>query len=121
MDRKNSLLLDIDSGEGFLWRVPPMWDDLLDLVRMEARRLSSMYPLGDIAVIMRSDNGWYIMFPHAELTKEEEESIMWASMSHYGHRWFSALIHDTTLRVSKKDEKNSHEPFLREIIELGKI
>lgn len=118
MDRTNRLFLDIDSGKGFLWRVPPLWDDLLDLVRMEAIRLSQMYPLGHIAVIMRSDNGWFIRYPHAHLTKAEEESVMWTSMTHYGHRWFSSLIHDSTLRASKKPYKQSHKPFLREVIKL---
>jgi len=121
MERKNRLFLDVDSGVGFLWRLPPLWDDLLDLVRMEAIRLSQMYPLGDIAVIMRSDNGWHIRYPHAHLTKEEEESIMWTSMTHFGHKWFSSLIHDSCLRASPKPEENSHKPFLKEVIKLGKV
>jgi len=113
------LFLEYDSGKDWLWRVGPLWDDLLDLVRMEARRLSSTYPLGDIAVILRSDNGWHLRFPKAKLTREEEESVMWASLSHFGHIWFSCLIKDTTLRVSKKPRKHSHEPYLVEILHLG--
>jgi hypothetical protein len=114
----NRLFLDIDSGRGWLWGVGPLWDDLLPLVRMEAERLGVMYPLGSIAVIMRSDNGWFIKFPKARLTKEEELSVMWSSMSHFGHLWFSDLIDDTTLRASRKPEKNSHKPYLKEIIQL---
>lgn len=113
------LFLDYDSGKSWVWQTGPLWDNLLELVRMEAKRLSSIYPLGDIAVIMRSDNGWHLRFPKAKLTRDEEESVMWASLSHFGHIWFSCLIEDTTLRVSKKPRKNSHEPYLVEILHLG--
>jgi len=113
------LFLEYDSGKSWIWRSGPLWDDLLELVRMEARRLSTIYPLGDIAVIMRSDNGWHLRFPKAHLTREEEESVMWTSLSHFGHVWFSCLVKDTTLRVSKKPRKNSHEPYLVEILHLG--
>jgi len=113
------LYLDYDSGKEWLWRTGPLWDDLLELVRMEARRLAAMFPLGAIAVIMRSDNGWHLRFPHANLTRDEEESIMWTSLSHFGHICFSCLLKDTTLRVSKKPDKNSHEPYLVEVIKFG--
>lgn len=113
------LFLEYDTGQNWLLRTKPLWDDLLELVRMEARRLAAMFPLGDIAIIMRSDNGWHLRFPKAHLTRDEEESVMWASLSHFGHIWFSCLIKDTTLRVSKKPRKNSHEPYLVEILDLG--
>lgn len=113
--------LDYDSGSGWLWRVGPLQDDLLDLVRMEARRLAAMYPLGPIALIMRSDNGWHLKFPKARLTREEEESVMWTSKSHFGHVWFSCLVRDTTLRASAKPRKNSFRPCLWEVIELGTV
>jgi len=86
---------------------------------MEAVRLGKMFPLGSIAVIMRSDNGWHLKFPKAHLTRDEEETVMWASMSHFGHKWFSCLVKDTTLRASKKPYKNSHEPYLVEILQVG--
>lgn len=115
----NRSFLDYDTGQGWLWRTGPLWDDLLELVRMEAKRLANIFPLGHIAVIMRSDNGWHLRFPKARLTQEQEESVLYESMSHYGHVWFSLLIGDTTLRVSKKPQKNSHETWLREVIYLG--
>jgi len=115
---KNRVFLDYDANSSWLWRTGPLWDDLLDLVRMEAYRLGKMFPLGKIAVIMRSDNGWHLRFPKARLTKEEELSVMWTSLSHYGHKWFSQEVKDTTLRSSKKPYKNSHPPFLREVIRL---
>ena len=115
----NQLFLDIDWGDGWMWRTEtPMWDDLLPLVRMEAQRLGNMYPLGSKAVIKRSDDGWHLIFPEARLTKEEEETIMLMSKGSRGYVYFSCLIHDTTLRLSSKPMKNSHEPYLVEIMEL---
>lgn len=115
----NRLFLDYDSGRSWFTKTGPMWDDLLELVRMEARRLAATFPLGDIAVIKRSDNGWHLIFSKARLTREQEESVMWASMSHFGHVRFSCAVGDTTLRVSSKPEKNSHEPWLVEVIQFG--
>lgn len=115
----NRLFIDIDWGDGWLWRTEtPMWDDLLELVRMETLRLGRMYPLGDIAVIKRADDGWHIKFPKARLSKEEELAIMWNSRGHFGHRFFSQEVRDTTLRVSKKPLKGSHPPYLVEVIRL---
>lgn len=118
---QNRLFLDYDSSEGWLWRTDPLWDDLIDLIRMEAKRLARMFPLGNIAVIKRSDNGWHLKFPQASLTEEEMESIMWASLSHFGHKWFTCLVEDATLRVEKKPRKNSHEPYLKEVMYVGGI
>ena len=115
---KYRVFLDYDAGSSWLWKTGPLWDDLLDLVRMEAYRLGKMFPLGKIAVIMRSDNGWHLRFPKARLTKEEELSVMWTSLSHFGHRWFSQEVKDTTLRSSKKPYRNSHPPYLVEVIRL---
>lgn len=114
----NRLFLDIDADSSWLWRTGPV-DDLLPLVRMEAKRLGGMYPLGDIAVIKRSDNGWHIKYPNARLTKDEEIAIMWASRGHRGHIAFSDAVRDTTIRVSKKRGKYSHRPWFVEVITVG--
>jgi len=116
---KNRVFLDYDANASWLWRTHGLWDDLLELVRMEAYRLGKMYPLGNVAVILRADDGWHLRFPKARLTKEEELSVMWTSLSHFGHKWFSQEIGDTTLRSSRKPYKNSHPPYLREVIRLG--
>jgi len=113
------VFLDYDSGRSWFTRTGPMWDNLLELVRMEARRLANMFPLGDTAVIMRSDNGWHIKFTKARLTREQEESVMWSSLSHFGHVSFSCAVGDTCLRVSKKPVKNSQKPCLVEVIQFG--
>jgi len=115
----NRLFLDFDSNSSWFTRTGPMWDNLLELVRMEARRLAATFPLGDIAVIKRSDNGWHLRFPRAHLTREQEESIMWASMSHFGHVSFSCAVGDTCLRVSSKPSKNSHAPWLVEVLKFA--
>jgi hypothetical protein len=115
----NRSFLDYDAGQGWLWRTGPLWDDLLELVEMEAKRLANIFPLGHIAVIGRSDDGWHLRFPKARLTQKQEEAVMHESKSHYGHKWFSTLVGDTTLRVSKTPKKNSHEIWLREVLYLG--
>lgn len=145
-ERDYRLWLDIDADSNWFWRTPlwddllelgrmerchfnnPLWDDLLELVRMEALRLGQMFALGDRALIIRSDNGWFLRFPKARLTKEEELSVMWVSQSHFGHRFFSDEIQDTTHRaawgtlpsnrIGAKPEKHSHPPYLVEIINL---
>lgn len=119
--RENRLFIDIDANSSYLWRTDPLWDDLLELVRMEALRLGRIFPLGRRANIMRSDNGWYIRFDEARLTKDEEEGIMRASKGHFGHIRFSCELHDTTLRVSAKARKRSTPPRLREVIDLRTV
>jgi len=119
MTRENRLFIDIDTNSTWLWWTAPLWDDLLPLVRMEALRLGRTYPLGSRANIMRSDNGWYIRYDEARLTKAQEESLMHESKGHFGHIRFSTEIHDTTLRVSAKARKGSTPPRLREVISLG--
>lgn len=114
----NRLFIDIDTGSNYLWWSGPLWDDTLELVRMEALRLGHTYPLGSKAVIMRTDNGWHLRFPEAKLTKAEEESLMHASKGHFGHIRFSCELHDTTLRCSKKPQKGSHEPWLVDVVKL---
>lgn len=118
---RNRLFLDYDSGKGWLLRTPPLWDTLIDLIRMEAKRLARMFPLGDVAVIKRSDNGWHLKFPQASLTQEEMESVMSASLSHFGHKWFTVTVKDATLRVGKKRRKHSHPPYLKEVMYVGSI
>ena len=115
------VFLDYDENSNWFMRRGrnPLWSNYIELIRFEAKRLANLFPLGNIAVIMRSDNGFHLRFPKARLTQEQEESVMYESMSHCGHVRFSILVEDTTLRVSRKPEKNSHEVWLREVIYLG--
>jgi len=118
LSKENRLFIDIDTNSSWLWWTAPLWDDLLELVRMEAVRLGRTYPLGRRANIMRSDNGWYIRYDEARLTKAQEESLMHESKGHFGHIRFSTEIHDTTLRVLAKARKGSSPPRLREVVML---
>lgn len=119
MSMENRLFIDIDTNSSYLWWADPLWDNLLELVRMEALRLGRRYPLGNRANIMRTDNGWHLRFDEAKLTKAEEESLLHESKGHFGFIRFSCEIHDTTLRVSAKPHKGSTPPRLREVIQLG--
>lgn len=120
---KYNLLLDIDetpylaedwfayNPKHNLWSTPEM-------ARIEAKRLKSLWgkKLGKRACILRGDNGYHLHFPDANLTKQEEEVAMIMSRGHRGHVYYSLLLHDTTLRVSKKPWGNSHPPTLVEVI-----
>lgn len=119
-DKTYRLFVDVDWGDTWLWRTPnPLWDNLLPLVRMEARRLAGLYPLGDLAVIERSDDGWHIKFTQAKLSKDEEETLMIMSRGHRGHVHFSLLMHDSTLRWDAKPTSGSHKTLFREVIHFG--
>lgn len=113
------VFLDYDDNSSWFMRERnPLWSSTLELIRIEAKRLANLFPLGNKAIILRSDNGFHLRFPKARLSRDEEESVMWVSKSHYGHKCFSSLVEDTTLRVSRKPEKDSHRPYLVEVIEL---
>jgi hypothetical protein len=114
------LFVDIDAGCRWIWKLKdPLWDDLYPLVKMEAKRLADLYPVGDRATIHRSDNGWHIQFNKASLTKEEEQALMTSSLGHMGHIIFSLKVGDTAIRWSEQPVKGSHKPLLREVMKFG--
>ena len=84
------------------------------MVEIEAKRLMGLFPkLGNTALIFRTDNGWHLRFNKSRLTWPEMAAALCESkMEHHGHRHFSLLLKDDTIRVSKKPDKNSHEPYL---------
>ncbi len=113
--------LDYDRGQNWLFFVPyrEIWDDTLDLVRMEAKRLHDALPkLGNKAVIMRTSGGWHLIFPDADLTWGENEALMHYSLAHKGYIRYSILLTDNTLRVGPK--RKSPKPTLKEIIYLNR-
>jgi len=117
---KYRLFIDVDEDSRWIWRLEdPLWDNLLPLIRMEARRLAGLYPLGDTAVIHRSDHGWHIQFTKAKLTKETEKTLMTTTLGHHGHIHFSLKIGDTAIRWSKTPLPGSHKPYLREVMRFG--
>jgi len=112
------LFLDGDETCWFLRSPNPMWTDA-EMVEIEAKRLATSPKLGNIAIILRSDNGWHLRFNRSSLTWPEMEACLCASkMEHHGHRHFSILLEDDTLRVSKKPGKRSSPPRLWKVIKL---
>jgi len=106
---RHRVFLDIDVerrlSRNWLFYLPP-WephDDTLALVEFEVKRLRSIFPsLGKAAIFRSSDHGWMVKF-EARLKWEEVVAVMCESKGeHYGHRWFSILCEDSTLRVSEK-------------------
>ncbi len=97
---KLALFLDYDQYK------PPLRymkvEEAYELVRMEAVRLKERFGLGR-AVILRSSGGWMVRFPDARLTREEMESILYASpYVDRGFRYYSVEKGFQTLRTSKK-------------------
>jgi len=110
--------LDYDTGRTWFLRVPweSPWDDTIDLIRLEARRIHDTLPqVGDLAVIARSSpSGWHLYFPYANLTWRENESLLFFSRAHRGFVRFSLLVTDCTLRVSPKPGADA--PYIVEVI-----
>lgn len=119
---RHRLFIDGDEQGWFLRSYNPLWTDP-EMVSIEARRLLTMFPkLGDTALIFRSDNGWHLRFNKSRLTWPEMIAALCESkIEHHGHRLFSLLIEDDTIRISRKPEKLSHKPLLREVIKIGKV
>lgn len=119
MSRLHRLFLDGDEYNWFLHSLNPLWTDC-EMVVIEAERLLRMLPkLGGTALIFRSDNGWHIRFTHSKLTWPEMEAALCQSkMEHHGHRVFSMMLEDDTIRVSRKPYKHSHKPFLFKVVKI---
>lgn len=118
---KHRLFIDGDEQGWFLRSRDPLWTDA-EMVKIEAKRLLRMFPkLGVTALIFRSDNGWHVRFNQSRLTWPEMVAALCESkIEHHGHRLFSILLQDDTIRVSRKPDKNSHKPYLVEIIKIGR-
>jgi len=98
---------DYDIGETWFFYVPreSLWDDTIDLIRLEAHRLHAVLPekMGSRAVISRSSpSGWHLIFPDASLTWEENAALLFYSRAHRGYVRYSLLLTDCTLRVGEK-------------------
>lgn len=117
---EDRLFIDADENSWLLRSNNPLWTDA-EMVKIEAKRLLRMFPkLGDEALIMRSDKGWHLRFNQSRLTWPEMVTALCESkIEHHGHRLFSILLEDDTIRVSKKPGKYSHKPYLWEVVHLG--
>jgi len=111
---------DYDTGKTWFLRVPweSLWDDTIDLIRLEAKRIHDALPkVGNLAVIFRSSfNGWHLYFPHADMTWRENEALLLYSRAHRGFVRFSLLLMDCTLRVGEK--KGAMAPYIVEVIKF---
>jgi len=127
LDYQNKMLmqprigsLDYDTGRTWYLRVPweSFWDDTIDLIRLEAKRIHDTFPkVGNLAVIYRSSfSGWHLYFPHADMTWKENENLLFFSRAHRGFVRFSQLVTDCTLRVSPKPGADA--PYIVEVIHL---
>lgn len=119
---RHRLFLDGDEQGWFLRSHDPLCTNA-EMISIEAKRLLRMFPkLGDVALIMRSDKGWHLRFNQSRLTWPEMVAALCESrIEHHGHRLFSILLEDDTIRVSKKPDKYSHKPYLWEVVELGSL
>ena len=118
---KHRLFIDGDETNWFMRSPSPLWTSP-EMVEIEAKRLMTMFPkLGKIAMIFRSDDGWHLRFYQSRLSWSEMEAALCESrMEHHGHRVFSMLLEDDTIRVSKKPYRGSHEPYLLKVIKFGR-
>jgi len=121
LDQERNGSLDYDTGKTWFLRVPwrSLWDDTIDLIRLEAYRLHAALPkLGNKAVIVRSSpSGWHLYFPEACLSWRENEALMFYSRAHRGFVRFSLLLIDCTLRVGQKP--GAYIPYVVEVIHFG--
>ena len=117
---KHHLFIDADEDSWFLKSGNPLWTNA-EMVEIEARRLMGLFPkLRYMALIFRSDNGWHLIFNKSRLTWPEMVAALCESrIEHHGHRHFSILLADDTLRVSKKPGKTSSPPRLWKVLHLG--
>jgi hypothetical protein len=124
MHNLRRLFLDYDAASSwFLRSTNPFWETNKELIRIEVKRLQTLFPKLGKALIMKSnDNGSYhARFPDAKLTKEQEHVLQVESKSHRGYVYFCEEVGDSTLRVSTKNKGKTHEPYLVEIIQPLKV
>lgn len=120
--RRHRLAIDADEDCWFLRSSDdPLWTDT-EMLEIEARRLCFLFPkLGNEVLLIRSSlNGWHLRFNKSRLTWPEMEAALCASkVEHFGHKMFSQLLKDDTIRVSRKPGKPV-KPYLRKIIKIKK-
>ena len=76
--------------------------DLLDIVRMDARRLIEFPEMGGVMVIKRSMQGYHLRAPLSRLTREEYELALLLCRGDTGFKWWSLTHGKATLRISEK-------------------
>ncbi|MBU0847051.1 hypothetical protein KKH23_07645 [Patescibacteria group bacterium] len=78
-------------------------EELLDLVRMDARRFLEYPIMGGRIVLSRSDGGYHLKAPYARLTKEQQElATILSYAADSGYKWWTIHHGRATLRISDK-------------------
>jgi len=128
LGERHRVFLDVDVESklrrNWLFYRPPweLWDDTLPLVEFEVKRLRDIFPkLGKARIFRSSGRGWLVKIS-ANLEWKELEAILCESKAeHHGHRWFSILCKDDTLRVSEKPPiARDYYAYIRKVVD-GKL
>jgi len=99
-DKKYHLFLDFDLYKPPLNQMEP--HEAYELIRMEVKRLQSMFKLGR-AIVQKSGGGYMVKFPFKPLTLEELKAIlMEARYVDEGYKYYSLTEYGQTLRISPK-------------------
>lgn len=93
-----TLLADYDE---YGWPDLLYGSDLLDIVRLDAKRLAEYPQFGDL-IIRRTANGYHLIAPDAKLTKAEWELALTLCHCDSGYRWWSIKHGRATLRITDK-------------------
>lgn len=99
MEKRYRLELDYDvhGWPEFLYA-----SDLLDLVRLDARRFVEYPKIGGMIVIKRTLGGYHLEAPHARLTREEQDMFTLSSHCDTGYAYWSLRHGRATLRIGEK-------------------
>ena len=117
---ENRVFLDYDANANWFLKTYGIWETNRELVRIEIKRLQTLNPLLGKGLIMKSNDQahYQVRFPDARLTKAQELQVMLHSLSHRGHVYFSQIVNDSCLRVSKKSRGKTMSPYLVEIVSV---
>ena len=101
-ERKHMLLIDYDE---YAWchrenRLEP--HELLELVRVDAKRFLRYPQMGGLMVIKRSRGGFHLKAPLARLTEEEQSYFIATSFGDTGYAYWSSERGKSTLRIGDK-------------------
>lgn len=76
--------------------------ELLELVRLDAKRFLNYPQIGGVMVIKRSWQGYHLKAPFAQLTREEQEVLAGMSFADTGYQYWIRQHGKATLRIGEK-------------------
>jgi hypothetical protein len=84
----------------------------LELARFEVLRLRNLFPRLGLCTIRRSSEESYHLYFEGEIAWHEFENVLAACwLEHHGHRAFTLLCEDGTLRISEKPVNKVEKPY----------